>query len=268
LGIGRPSTYAQIISTLSSRKYIDRIERKLSPTELGQTVNQLLVKYFPNIFNVKFTAEMETNLDKIEQKKSSYKQTLDEFYVPFETTLEKVKNIKSDIKKELQEHTELNCDVCGKPMIIRWGRNGRFYACSGYPDCRNTKPLEETEIKESTEICEKCSSQMLIKRGRFGEFLACSNYPTCKNTRPISTDVKCPEDNCNGEIVQRQSRKGKIFYSCSNYPKCKFALWDRPVNETCSECNAPYMLEKINRAKEFYLQCNNCKHKMMMAILD
>jgi DNA topoisomerase-1 len=267
LGIGRPSTYAQIISTLFTRKYVDRMERKLIPTDLGQTVNQLLTKYFPNIFDVKFTAQMEDNLDKIEQGRSDYQKTLDEFYLPFESTLKKVKNKKSDIKKELQEGTELSCDVCGKPMIIRWGRNGRFYACSGYPECRNTKPLEEPKAKDSDETCEKCGSPMLIKRGKFGEFLACSNYPTCKNTRPISTKVKCPEDQCDGEIVQRQSKKGKIFYSCSNYPQCKFALWDRPINETCPECGAPFMLEKVSRNKEYYLQCHSCKHKKIVEIL-
>lgn len=268
LGIGRPSTYAQIISTLFARKYIDRSERKMIPTELGQTVNKLLVNYFPNIFNVEFTAEMESNLDKIEQQVTSYQETLNEFYLPFKKTLERVKTQKSDIKKDLQEKTDIICDQCGRPMIIRWGRNGRFYACSGYPECKNTKPLEENEVKETDEVCEKCGSPMVIKRGRFGEFLACSNYPTCKNTRPISTKVKCPEDGCDGEIVQRQSRKGKIFYSCSNYPQCKFALWDRPVDEPCPECGAPFMVEKINRNKEFYLQCIKCKHKKVVEVLD
>ncbi len=261
LGIGRPSTYAQIISTLFTRKYVDRSERALVPTELGQTVNKLLVHHFPNIFNVKFTADMEKNLDKIEQHVSNYEETLNGFYKPFKESLEKVKEHKSDIKKELQEATEVTCEVCGRPMVIKWGRNGRFLACSGYPECKNTKPLEEPEEKQTGEICEVCGSPMVVKRGRFGEFLACSNYPACKNTRPISTGVKCPEEGCDGTIVQRQSKRGKIFYSCSNYPKCKFALWDKPVNQKCPDCGHPFLIEKVTRAQGYYLQCPKCKYK-------
>lgn len=261
LGIGRPSTYAQIISTLFLRKYVERKDRKLFPTELGLTVNQLLVNHFPGIFNVKFTARMEDHLDRIEQRQSSYLDTLNRFYLPFKEALEKAREQKGEIKKELLEETGLKCDVCGRPMVLRWGRNGRFYACSGYPECKNTRPLEEPETRESGETCELCGAPMVIKKGRFGEFLACSNYPTCKNTRPISTGVACPEEGCDGTIVQRQSRKGKIFYSCSNYPRCKFALWDRPVNEPCPECGYPFMVEKTNRKQEHFLQCPRCKFK-------
>ncbi len=261
LGIGRPSTYAQIISTLFLRKYVERKDRKLFPTELGLTVNQLLVNHFPGIFNVKFTARMEDHLDRIEQRQSSYLDTLNRFYLPFKEALEKAREQKGEIKKELLEETGLKCDVCGRPMVLRWGRNGRFYACSGYPECKNTRPLEEPETRESGETCELCGAPMVFKKGRFGEFLACSNYPTCKNTRPISTGVACPEEGCDGTIVQRQSRKGKIFYSCSNYPRCKFALWDRPVNEPCPECGYPFMVEKTNRKQEHFLQCPRCKFK-------
>ncbi len=268
LGIGRPSTYAQIISTLFNRKYVERKERALLPTELGRTVNTLLVNHFPDIFNVKFTAEMEDSLDKIEQHDASYQETLNGFYQPFKKALENVKAQKSEIKKELQEETDMKCDVCGRPMVIRWGRNGRFYACTGYPECKNTKPLEEPEEKVTDEVCEVCGSPMVVKRGRFGEFLACSNYPECKHTRPISTGVSCPEDGCDGTIVQRQSKKGKIFYSCSNYPKCKFALWDKPVNVECPNCAYPLMVEKVSRARGYYLQCPSCKHKKSEEKLD
>jgi len=181
----------------------------------------------------------------------------------FKASLEHVKDRKKEIKKGLQEETGVKCEVCGRPMVIRWGRNGKFYACTGYPECKNTKPLEEAEQKTTEEICEKCGSPMVIKRGRFGEFLACSNYPECKNTRPISTGVNCPEPDCNGTVVQRQSKKGKIFYSCSNYPKCKFALWDRPINEQCPNCSYPIMVEKINRSEGHYKQCPKCKFKMV-----
>ena len=263
LGIGRPSTYAQIITTLFMRKYIERDNRTLVPTDLGNTVVDLLINYFPEIFNVKFTAEMEANLDKIEEKQAKYVDTLNQFYLPFKASLEHVKDRKKEIKKGLQEETGIKCDVCGRPMVIRWGRNGKFYACTGYPECKNTKPLEEVEQKTTEEICEKCGSPMVIKRGRFGEFLACSNYPECKNTRPISTGVSCPEPDCNGTVVQRQSKKGKIFYSCSNYPKCRFALWDKPINEKCPNCSYPIMVEKINRSEGYYKQCPSCKHKLV-----
>jgi DNA topoisomerase-1 len=261
LGIGRPSTYAQIISTLFLRKYTDRQKRAIIPTELGQTVVKLLIDHFPEIFNVKFTALMEENLDKIEHDDATYLATLKNFYQPFQESLTKVKSQKKQIKEDLQEATEIKCEVCGRPMVIRWGRNGRFYACTGYPGCKNTKPIEEQEVRQIDEVCEKCGSPMQIKRGRFGEFLACSNYPICKNTQPITTGVGCPEENCNGKIVQRQSRKGKVFYSCSNYPKCKFALWDKPVNISCKKCGNPLMVEKYNQTKGSYLFCPSCKYK-------
>ncbi len=261
LGIGRPSTYAQIISTLFLRKYVTRVQRAIQPTELGETVSRLLVQYFPDIFNVKFTALMEANLDQIENRQATYHQTLENFYRPFSESLTKVKEQKKEIKEELVEQTTRQCELCGRPMIIRWGRNGRFYACSGYPECKNTKPLEEPVRKESEEVCEICGAPMHFRRGRFGEFLACSNYPTCKNTRPISTKVPCPEKDCNGTIVQRQSKKGKIFYSCSNYPRCKFALWDKPVAIACPACSYPLMVEKNSKSGGFYLQCPSCKHK-------
>ena len=261
LGIGRPSTYAQIISTLLNRKYVEKKERTLHPTDLGKTVNRLLVNHFPDIFNVKFTARMEENLDKVERNESSYLEILRRFYIPFEKALKQAQEQKQEIREELQEVTDIKCDVCGRPMVVRWGRNGKFLACSGYPECKNTRPLEENEPVVTDEVCELCGAPMVIKRGRFGEFLACSNYPKCKNTRPISTGVSCPEEGCDGVIVQRQSRRGKIFYSCSNYPKCKFALWDKPVAVTCPQCGYPLMVEKVTRTQGYYLQCPKCKHK-------
>ena len=262
LGIGRPSTYAQIISTLFLRKYADRINRAIQPTELGETVVKLLVKHFPDIFNVKFTAQMEKNLDKIEGNKATYSSTLEGFYTPFSESLQRVKAQKKQIKDDLVEETELSCDKCGRPLVIRWGRNGRFYACSGYPECKNTKPIEEPVSTETDEKCDICGSPMVVKKGRFGDFLACSKYPTCKNTKAISTGVSCPEQDCDGYMVQRQSRRGKIFYSCSNYPSCKFALWDKPVNQNCPKCANPLMVEKSTQARGLYLQCPACKFKI------
>ncbi|RMI04935.1 MAG: type I DNA topoisomerase [Calditrichaeota bacterium] len=269
LGIGRPSTYAQIISTLFQRKYVEKINRALVPTELGKIVNDLLVKHFPNIFNVKFTAQMESELDKIEQNQATYLDTMNGFYDPFKQTLDKVTSQVEDIRQALQQPTEETCDLCGRPMVVRWGRNGKFLACSGFPECKNTRPLEEDAPEVQTEeTCEKCGSPMVVKRGRYGEFLACSRYPECKNTRPISTGVACPEEGCSGTIVQRQSRKGKIFYSCSEYPNCKFALWNRPSATPCPECGYPLMEEKTTRRDGFYLQCPKCKHKEVMEELS
>ncbi|RMG68739.1 MAG: type I DNA topoisomerase [Calditrichaeota bacterium] len=262
LGIGRPSTYAQIISTLFQRKYVERVSRALKPTELGRVVNDLLVKYFPNIFNVKFTAAMEAGLDRIEQNLATYRDTLDEFYHPFQRTLEEVSGKIKEIKSGLQEATKEKCEVCGRPMVVKWGRNGRFLACSGYPECKNTRPLEEPEQPvQVNEVCKQCGSPMVVRRGRFGEFLACSKYPECKYTQPISTGVACPEEGCSGTIVQRQSRKGKIFYSCSEYPKCKFALWNRPVGRSCPQCGYPLMEERMSKKEGYFLRCPQCKHK-------
>jgi len=226
-------------------------------------VNRLLVNHFPNIFNVKFTAEMENELDKIEHNQATYKETLDEFYYPFKETLEKVTQKISDIKKTLQPQTDETCELCGRPMVLKWGRNGQFLACSGYPECKNTRPLEEPpEPEQVDEKCPECGSPLVIKRGRFGEFLACSNYPKCKFTKPISTGVPCPEPDCDGELIQRQSRRGKIFYSCSNYPSCKYALWNRPVAIQCPSCQFPLMEEKITKREGRFLQCPKCKTKI------
>ena len=262
LGIGRPSTYAQIISTLFQRKYVERVNRALKPTELGRVVNDLLVTYFPNIFNVKFTAAMEAGLDKIEQNKATYRATLDEFYHPFKKTLDEVTGKLKEIKSSLQESTQETCELCGKSMVVKWGRNGRFLACSGYPECKNTRPLEESSPPvQAKQTCKQCGSPMVVRRGRFGEFLACSKYPECKYTEPISTGVACPEPGCEGTIVQRQSRKGKIFYSCSEYPKCRFALWNRPVARRCPQCDFPLMEERMSKKEGYVLRCPQCKHR-------
>jgi DNA topoisomerase-1 len=264
LGIGRPSTYAAIISTLLQRSYVEKKDRALVPTDLGKTVNELLVKYFPNIFDVAFTAQMEEELDKIEQHEASYLEAMERFYQPFKNTLEKVAGNIQSIKKSLQQASDEVCEVCGKPMVVKWGRNGQFLACSGYPECKTTKPLpEELEQTQTDEICDKCGSPMVIKKGKYGEFLACSRYPDCKNARPISTGVTCPLDG--GEIVQRTSRRGKVFYSCNNYPKCTFALWNKPVAVPCPKCNYPLMEEKTTKKDGSFLQCPECKHKQKMA---
>jgi DNA topoisomerase-1 len=266
LRIGRPSTYAQIISTILNRTYVEKKENKLFATELGETVNTILTRYFPDIINVKFTAEMEEDLDKIADKKYSYEDTMQDFYQPFTQALEKVNAHQESIRADLQKETEERCDVCGRPMVIRWGRNGRFIACSGYPECKNTKPLEEEsqQPQVSDEKCEKCGNPMLVKSGRFGKFLACSNYPACKTTRAIPVGVPCPRAGCGGMIVERRSKKGKVFYGCNKYPSCDFVSWYKPVKNSCPACANSYLLQKYSKVKGNYLECPECKHKVAL----
>jgi DNA topoisomerase-1 len=174
--------------------------------------------------------------------------------------MESVNSKREEIKSELQEEAGMTCDVCGKQMVIRWGRNGRFIACSGYPDCKNTKPLEEEEMPQtSDEICSKCGKPMVYKVGRYGRFLACSDYPNCKNTKPIPLGIKCPLKDCGGDVIERRSRRGKTFYGCSNYPNCDFVNWNKPVNKSCPECGNNYLVEKYTKAKGNFLQCPECK---------
>lgn len=262
LGIGRPSTYAQIVSTILQRKYVERKEQKLFATELGETVNKILVNGFPDLFNVSFTAKMEEKLDKIAHNGTSYEAVMSEFYESFEQDLEKVKGEKDKLKSLIIQETDEICDKCGRPMVIRWGRNGKFLACSGFPECRNTKPLkEEKEPQVTDEICELCGSPMVIKQGRYGSFLACSNYPECKNTKPLTIGVACPKEGCDGQIVERRTKRGRIFYGCSNYPKCDFFSWDKPVNKKCPQCGNSYMVEKNLKTKGHILRCPNCKYE-------
>lgn len=266
LGIGRPSTYALIVSTVIDRKYVEQRERKLFASDLGMQVNKLLVEYFPVIVNVAFTAKMEEELDTIASGKVEYVKVMKDFYDPFIHAFEKVDKIASTIKKSLQEKTDEPCDVCGKPMIIKWGRNGRFMACTGYPGCKNTKPLPEDREKTMHLVgmtCELCGGDMVVKAGRFGTFLGCANYPTCKNTKPMTTGVKCPRCK-DGDLIERKTKKrGRMFYGCSRYPDCDFASWDKPVGEPCSNCKNPYLVIKYSQAKGEYLKCPECKEEFV-----
>jgi len=266
LGIGRPSTYALIVSTVIDRKYVEQRDRKLFATDLGVQVNKLLVEHFPEIFNVKFTAQMEEELDTIASGKQEYVKVMKDFYDPFVHALEHSEQNAAQIKKSLQEATDEVCDVCGKPMIVKWGRNGRFMACSGYPSCKNTKPLPEDQEKHqhvTGQVCELCGGDMVVKAGRFGTFLGCSNYPKCKNTKPISIGIKCPK--CSeGELIERKTKKrGRSFYGCSRYPDCDFASWDRPVNEKCSVCGNNYLVAKFTATKGDFLKCPACKEEFV-----
>ncbi|MBU0485728.1 MAG: type I DNA topoisomerase [Proteobacteria bacterium] len=266
-GVGRPSTYAAIISTIQDKEYVVLASRKFEPTDLGTLVNDLLVKHFPDIINVDFTASMEQNLDQIEEGTAKWLQIMKDFYGPFKDTLELAKQEMKEVKRSATP-TGLPCKLCEGKLVIKWGKMGEFLACENYPDCKHTQdfkkgddgtiiPVEREEAKESGETCEKCGKPMVHKHGRYGKFLACSGYPECKHIQAQTTGVKCPEEKCTGEIVQKISKRGKVFYSCNRYPKCTFALWDKPVNEACPLCESPYLIEKITKKEGVSLRCPN-----------
>ncbi len=258
-GIGRPSTYAAILSTIQDRGYAEKKEGRLHPTELGSMVNSLLVKSFPEIVSADFTAQMEEQLDQVEEGNADWVKLLHRFYEPFKLDLEKAKIEMRDLKAE-EQPTDQVCEKCGKPMVIKWGRNGHFLACTGYPECRNTKEFTRRadgtlEIVPSTrptdQLCPTCGSPMVIRRGRFGEFQACSRYPECKTTSPISLGVNCPKPDCGGYLTEKRSKRGKVFFGCSNYrseAKCDFVSWDRPVPQVCPKCAAPFLVKKVSKA--------------------
>jgi len=263
LGIGRPSTYATIMDTIQSKRYVERRQTRLKPTDLGRLVTGLLVDSFPNIMDVDFTAGMEEKLDDVEDGKVDWVELMKDFYGPFRKTMEKARREMRDIKRE-EVKTEHVCDLCGQPMVVKWGRNGYFLACSGYPDCKNTKEIKSFDgdgskvelapIEDTGEVCEKCGKPMVIRKGRFGRFLACSGYPECKNTRSISTGVTCPQ--CSeGQLVERRSKKGKTFYSCNRYPKCRFSVFSLPVAETCAKCGFTVLVRKESKKDGKVLAC-------------
>ncbi len=263
-GIGRPSTYATILSTIQEKKYADKDRGKFLPTQLGRIVNNLLVENFPEVLNAQFTARMEGELDEVEEGGRQWTETLSQFYAPFKETLQKAKANMKNIKRQ-EITTDFVCEKCGGPMVVKWGRHGEFLACANYPECKNTKEIAKSststggyqilEKQTVDEKCAKCSAPMVIKRGRFGSFLACSNYPACKTTKAISIGVNCPQ--CQSPLAERKSKRGKVFYGCTGYPKCNFALWDKPVNETCPQCQSSYLLSKYSKKDGEKIKCPN-----------
>jgi len=315
-GVGRPSTYASILSTIQEREYVGKEGGRFVPSELGMVVTDLLLESFDDIFDVTYTARMEEELDEIEEGKLDWRAAMAEFYERFDRDLKHAEEHMTDIKR-MEKPTDLTCEKCGKPLVIKWGKHGSFiactgypectytreltvdlpdvdgadlseqadeeycencgrpmvlkkgrfgtfYACTGYPDCKTTKPIGGQQRKPDQpldEKCPQCGNHLALKTGRFGEFTACSNYPTCKYVKQKTIGVKCPE--CSeGEITERRSRKGKTFYGCNRYPDCKFVAWAKPVAEKCPVCGSPYMVEKWLKAGPMW-QCPNpeCKHK-------
>jgi DNA topoisomerase I len=276
-GIGRPSTYASIMSTILTKGYVaeDR-QRRLRPSELGFLVTDLLIKSFPDVLNVEFTAEMENVLDAIEEGRRPWLEALKGFYQPFARDLEHAAEHMRDVKHEGQP-TDISCPKCGKPMVVKWGRSGEFLACSDYPQCKSTSNFARDDegkiviVREevTNEVCDQCGRPMQVRFGRFGKFLGCSGYPECKSVRslirPVPTGIACP-DCREGEIMEKRSRSGKTFFSCGRYPQCRFATWDRPIAEPCPECGAPFLVEKTTKKAGTVRRClsEGCRYKETM----
>ncbi len=268
-GIGRPSTYAQILSTIQERGYVHRERNTLFPTELGMQVNDLLVPHFPEVMDVEFTAQLEESLDKIEEGDADWVDTVDAFYKQFARDLKSAGKKMENVK--VGQETGEACPECGQPIVKKFGRFGSFLACSAYPDCKYTKDLsggrEKPADEPTDEICPTCTKPMVIKHGRFGKFIACSGYPECKTTKPVTLGIGCPEPGCEGQLVERRTRRGKTFFSCSQYPNCKFALWARPVSEPCPKCGAPFLTERYARGGKITRGCirEDCGYKQEIA---
>ena len=256
-GVGRPSTYALIVSTIQDRGYVELKNRRFHATTLGMDVSRLLTTHFDRLFNVDFTSRMEEELDTIASGESSYLKVMNDFYDPF---MELLNSVSADDAK-LQEETDEICDKCQRPMIIRWGRNGKFLACSGYPECKNAKPLPgEAERMRIDEKCPDCGNDLVLKQSRYGKFIGCSNYPECKFTKPITLGFACPK--CKeGELVSRMTKTKRTFYGCTRYPDCDFTSWDRPVPQACPSCKNSYLLAKYTQKKGEFLKCPECKEE-------
>ncbi len=261
-GIGRPSTYAAILSTIVARDYAKKEDGRFYPTELGVLVTDLLVESFPQILDVQFTAQMEEQLDDVEDGKVDWRKLLSNFYHGgFKETLERAKTQMRDIKRQ-ELPTDHTCSQCGSPMVIKWGRNGSFLACQAYPKCRETRDfvrgpgghIEIVPEKTTDELCPKCNGAMVVKRGRFGEFLACTRYPDCRGTRPMSIGINCP-NGCGGYLVERRSKRGRFFFGCSSYPNCTFASWDRPVPGPCPTCGKVYLVRRYTQRDGALIKC-------------
>lgn len=329
-GIGRPSTYAAILTTIQDREYVVKEEGKFLPTELGFVINDLLVASFADIFDIQYTARMEEELDEIEEGKIAWTEALREFYGKFEADLRAAQKQMKDMKA-LEEETDEKCEKCGSPMVIKWGRHGKFMACSAYPECKNTREIAregaapnaegKAEVEQIEEICENCGRPMTLKRGRFGQFLACTGYPECKTTKRLATagsgrmslpdvpleekcpqcgknlvikhgrfgeftacsnypeckyvkkktlGIACPRPGCKGELVEKKSRRGKIFYGCDQYPTCSFTAWNKPVNKPCPQCGARYLLEKTTKKQGTLHYCNaeTCDYQEAVELVE
>jgi DNA topoisomerase-1 len=280
-GIGRPSTYAAILTTIRGKAYVELEKGFFIPSELGFIVNDLIVDSFPEVFDIEFTARMEDNLDRIETAEAASLEILTRFYEPFKQRLDNASTQMISMKG-VGRVTDLDCTACKtRKLHIKMGKNGHFLACSGYPDCKFTsnytrdekgriQTVEPPPEAATDQVCGKCGQSMVLRQGKFGPFLACSGYPDCKNTQsvtvagsPQETGVSCPESGCTGMLVQKMSKRGKVFYGCNRYPDCTFAIWDKPINQECPLCHAKFLVEKMSKKEGVFLACLNkdCGYK-------
>ena len=256
-GIGRPSTYSMIVSTIQDRKYVHLTERKLAPTMLGKKVSEILVKNFPDIINEDFTAAMENELDQIAQGENEYKVVLADFYNPFAKALKLVEN---KIEKII-------CEKCGGELVIKIGRFGKYLACNNYPKCENIKSFREVyaqqkEVEYTGETCAKCGSKTIFREGKFGRFIGCEKYPECDYVKNITLGISCPK--CKeGEILERKSKRNKVFYGCSHYPNCDFVSWHKPFLQACPNGDSEIMEERYSKKKGNYLKCPTCAEELI-----
>ena len=265
-GIGRPSTYATILSTIVDRGYIKKSENRHEPTVLGEKVNELLVQAFPEILSALFTAGMEESLDKVEEGTAQWRQILKDFYAPFSTQVKGAEVAMLNVKAS-SEPTDIICDRCGSIFHIKWSSRGEFLGCSNYPKCRATREFVRdpdgkiivNEPKYSGDKCPKCSKDMIMRSGRYGDYIACQDYPTCPTVKSPQSDVRCPEEGCSGNLVPRRTRVGKNFWGCTNYPGCQYAVWDKPVPRPCTNCNFPLLTEKTTKRDGTRYICPSCK---------
>jgi len=271
-GIGRPSTYATILSTIVERDYVTVEKQRLHPTELGWIINDLLVRSFPSIVDLDFTARMEKSLDEIESGKLPYLRLLEDFYRQFAGSVKSAETGMLNLKT-LGFPTDIHCPRCDRFLHIRTSRNGAYLSCSGYPECTFSSNYERDEKgvirlkgeQLSDETCDKCGRPMVQKRGKYGTFLACSGYPECRNTKAPSSGLPCPREGCDGELVPRSGRGGRRFYGCNHYPECKTVLWGQPVKKACPACGAPVLLEKQSKKGPTRWVCVNpaCGFQLM-----
>ena len=268
--IGRPSTYTAIISTLLKREYVILDKKRFFPTDIGRVVYRFLNEFFNQYIDYPFTAKLENELDSIAHGEHDWQNTLSEFWSPFHQQVDKIDQEvqRKDVTSEAMDE---KCELCGHQLLIRLGKNGRFVGCSNYPDCKYTRPLEaspdapQDPTPELDRKCPKCNHDLAYKVGRYGRFIGCTNYPECRHIEslnpPKELEVTCPKCNEN-KMVQKRSRKGKIFFACNGYPKCKYAVWDEPVAKQCPECKWPIMTQKTPAKSAPYLLCPECKHKI------
>jgi len=256
--IGRPSTYATIVGTITSREYVERDRGRLKATDLGEAVNELLVSTFPDVFQVEFTARMEEELDEIEEGKQEWHAVVRDFWEPFSRDLARAEAAAKVHRKKVEQPTDIACSNCGRMLVKKFGRRGPFLACPGYPECKFTRPVDDAELPVPVEgKCELCGSALVMRNGPYGRFIACSRRPECKYTKPVTLGIRCP-DCGQGELTERRTKRGKIFYGCNRYPECTFAAWDKPRPVPCPSCAAPFLVEKETKKEGLMLRCLKC----------